>query len=169
MKKVFIHIIIFALIILFYFLPFTFNGNKEEIFISDSLFNMVIKYFNEGNLSRSKALLKELFSIQPEYAVNHFYLGYIYYKESIFDSSLIYFESCIEKDPEFYDAYFYLGNIYCDKGYFNDGIKYLKSAIELNPYYLNAYRALAKHLLKIGYLKDYQRIQRRIDILESKR
>lgn len=157
------------LLIFFYFLPFSFKGKIKDNYKSDEYLRMGINNMNEEEISKGIFYLKETIRIQPEYALNHFYLGYFLYLYGNVDSSIVYFRNCIEKDPEFYDAYFFLGKILCEKGELKEGISYLESAIQLNPYYLNAYKELGKYFLKIGNLEGFKEIQRRIDFLEGKR
>lgn len=121
---------------------------------SEDIFQAALKYYQEGNLSRSETICQQITSAD---SMNHdalLLLGMIHFQLGKFESSASYIKQSIQSNSGNPYAFFNLGNAFRELGHTEEAIHSFKKAIELDRFFTDAYYNLAQIFKEKGNLDE---------------
>ena len=113
-----------------------------------SLYNLALKYYDLDSLDLSKKYCYKTLAVK-ETAVVFSKIALIYYKQNIWDSTVVYLKKSLKLNKEDPLSYKILGDIYFQKEDYMNSIYYFQKAISLDNFYTEAYYQLGNvHLAR---------------------
>lgn len=120
-------------LIMVLFSGFVLAQNGELSNEAKKAFNDANQAFKQGKTSEALDKYKEAVTLEPGFALAHYWMGNVYKKQKDFVNATKAYQTAIEKDKKMVSAYAALGYVQELQRKFNDAINTYQAAISIDP------------------------------------